>query len=534
MSRKDNMFKSVPIGSVPRNLFDLSHEVKMSGKFGYLYPCLVMDTLPGDVIREQMTAMVRFAPMLAPVLHRVDVKTHFFFVPYRIICDNWKEFITGGQDGNSAIVLPYITPAGLVAAASIAEVQKGSLWDYMGLPTYGDPPAPVAWSTEQISALPFMAYLQIWNDYYRDPNFDTELDLPVDLSGNISAQLGPELYLRNKSWDKDYFTAQLADPQRGAQVLMPIAGEGTPVYSAVTSAVAVGQVAGDIKTSAAGTTIKNVQTAAGLDLVLQNIDHIDLDNATTTINDLRMALAIQSWLEANARGGARYVEQIEAHFGVRVPDYRLQRAEYLGGGSQPVRISEVLSTADSGGVPVGDMAGHGLSVGKTNRFSYVCQEHGVVIGVVSITPKTAYSQGIEKMWSRTSKFHFGWHQLANLGEQETPSKEIFFSFDNADDAENQELFGYIPRYAEYKFKNDRIAGDFRDNLAFWHLGRIFASRPTLDEVFTTMYENNPLAEETYRRIFAVQDGTDYLWMQLFHHLTARRPLPYYGVPKLKG
>lgn len=541
MNRKNNMFREVPAPNVSRNLFDLSHEVKMSGKFSYLYPVLLMDCLPGDTIRDQMTAMVRFAPMLAPIMHRVDVTTHFFFVPCRLLTNLWEEFITGGQDGQSTPVLPYVTPSGLRANSGTAEMQKGSLWDYFGLPVL-EAGTPAASNIEQISVLPFRAYLKIWSDYYRDPNFDTEADLDLDLAGDVSAQAmaGDYLELRERGWQKDYFTAALPWPQRGPEVLMPIEVSGDDLVNAFDGSPATADTVMGINPANPGNIGYGTVDLANGTITGFSSGRIVMQNTTVTINDLRTSLAIQRWMENNARGGGRYVEQIQSHFNQRVPDFRLQRAEYLGGGRQPVNISEVLSTADTATVPVGDMAGHGLSVGKSNRFTYRCQEHGFVIGIMSVMPQTAYQQGIDRMWSRTTKYDFGWPELANLGEQEILNKEVYFDFLSTAQADNQEMFGYIPRYSEYKFKQDRVAGDFRDNLAFWHLGRIFTQRPALDEQFTTMYENGQGSggapssnEETYRRIFAVQDGTDYLWINLFHRLTAKRPLPYFGVPSIR-
>lgn len=559
--RKNNLFKQVPAPNVRRNLFDLSHEVKMSGKFGYLYPVLCMETLPGDTIRDAMNVMVRFAPMGAPVMHRCDVTTHFFFVPKRIICEPWQDFITGGQDGLAAPVLPFFTPSGINAAISDPALAMGvgTLWDYLGLPTMPTVP-PAVFGDEQISALPFYACAKVFNDYYRDPNLRDELPIPVDVEGDVSANADaqailllltpgnyPDLPLMARGFEKDYFTSALPWAQRGAQVLMPLSGiaEADDVvykvesdwYKFTGAQAAAGAV--DIQSNAGQTQMRD---SAGTYTRVENIDTITFDNAATTINDFRRALAIQRWLEANARGGARYVEQIEGHFNVRVPDYRLQRAEYLGGGKQPVSISEVLATADSERAEsdsyVGDMAGHGISVGRTNQFTYRCEEHGFVVGFLSVTCRTAYSQGISRMWSRRDKFDYAWPETANLGEQEIKSKELFYSFDNADEAANEAVFGYIPRYAEYKFHNDRIAGDFRTSLSFWHLGRRFTVRPVLDDIFTTMYEDgggNGVAnsrEESFRRIFYVNNGSDYLWMQLYHRLTAKRPLPYFGVPQI--
>lgn len=566
-SRKSNLFTQVPVKPPKRSLFDLSHEVKMSGKFGYLYPVLCVDTLPGDSFRDTMNCMLRFAPMAAPVMHRFDVSTHFFFVPYRIIWDNWQDFITGGSEGTEAPLIPFFTPAGIATELGDAKtMQIGSLWDYLGLPT-APAGTPVVTSTEQISALPFYAVAKVFNDYYRDPNLTApyggdsgEIPIPTEVDGNVNANTDALLFLMalspegssaflRRGFEKDYFTSALPWAQRGAQVLMPLSGvavEGDIVYKAQSDYFnfdgtnpAVGGINAAQFRNAAGQAILEGVTDDKATRV-ENIDTITFDNAATTINDFRRALAIQKWLEANARGGARYTEQIKSHFDETVPDFRLQRAEYLGGGKQPVQISEVLATAEmEAGPQVGDMYGHGLSVGRTNKFSYRCHEHGVVLGFLSVTMRTAYSQGIPKMFSRQDKYEFAWPELAHLGEQEIKSKELFYSFDATDDDDNNLLFGYIPRYAEYKFHNDRIAGDFRGSLSFWHEGRRFTERPVLDQVFTTIYEDGDGGtavandkEESFRRIFNVNNGTDYLWMQLYHHLTVKRPLPYFGVPNI--
>lgn len=531
MSRKNNLFTHVPVQRVNRNLFDLSHEVKMSGKMGFLYPVLCMDTLPGDTFRDQMTVFARFAPMLAPIMHRIDVKTHFFFVPNRLLTDHWEDFITGGQDGTAAPILPFVRPVGL----GEAQLQKGSLMNCLGFP----PLEGVNDSVEQVSVLPVKAYVKIWNDFYRDPNLDEAVDLDLDALGNSEVAFDANGWgiLRRKGWERDYFTSALPWAQRGSEVLMPLAGTGSVTYR-TQSELVPGDANVALGTGPTGllvTDFGGTPSAARL----ENIDEVQLDSSDVSINDLRRSIAIQVWLENNARGGGRYIEQLESHFGQRVPDYRLQRAEYLGGGSQPLTISEVLATADTEGVPVGDMAGHGISAGKSNRFTYRCQEHGWIIGILSVIPRTAYFQGIERMWSRSTKFDYAWPELAHLGEQEILSKELFFSYNNAHHAANQGTFGYIPRYSEYKFKNDRVVGDFTDNLLFWHEGRKFITRPSLDSDFTTMLEDGVNAdaeqlETSFRRIFAVQDGTDYIWLQLFHRCTAVRPLPYFGVPTSLG
>jgi hypothetical protein len=557
MNRKNSLFTSVPVMKVPRNLFDLSHEVKLSAKFTYLYPVLVQETLPGGTYRDLSTIMVRLAPMLAPIMHRLDVTTHFFFVPYRLIWDGWQTFITRGQDGTESRVPPYFTPAGLKAQFSNVDwCANGSLWDYLGLPTFT--PGSATLNNEKISSLPFQAYGRIWNDWYRDPNFDPDIeaDLQPQLDGDISAYgnmiirggndgAGPNLGLLNRMWQKDYFTSALPFAQRGTEVLMPLSAYGQTIINDPGTYVTGrktdlggGIISGEhLVTDASGHLVGGTLNQQ-MSLVGQKVE---VSSSNVSINDLRTSLALQRWMENNARSGPRYIEQIQAHFGVRPSDYRLQRTEYLGGGKQPIQVSPVVSTAkttnDAETTPVGDLAGYGISVGKSNQFSYRCEEHGVIIGIMSVTPQSAYQQGVDKMWSRREWFDYAFPELANLGEQEILSKEVFYDILATGDTANQETFGYIPRFADYKFKNDRVAGDFRDSLRFWHLGRIFGQRPVLSASFTTALElgnSDDNEEETMRRIFAVEDGTDYLWIDIFHRFTAKLPLPYYGVPRILG
>lgn len=546
-----NLFKEVPSPKIKRNLFDLSHEVKMSGKFGYLYPILLEDALPGETWREQCIAFLRTAPLLAPIMHKVVIKTDFFFVPNRLTVgqDLWESFITGGQDGTEVPVLPYVTPFSIDDHGKADLMDKGTLWDYFGLPVADSTSPPAGgYSTQHISAIPFRAMSKIWNDYYRDPNLNVEIDLNLETEGDQSELTSDyNMDLLARGWDRDMFTGALPWAQRGAEVLIPLAGQASATdvtykdqsewYTVAGADAPVGTGALNIATSALPPSVGRTvtQNSAGNNMNLRNIDSITFENASTTINEFRVTLAVQRWLENNARGGGRYIEQMQAHYGERVPDYRLQRAEYLGGGRQVIRISEVLSTTDTANVPVGDMAGHGASVGKSNRFTYRCQEHGLIIGILSVVPVPSYaSQGIPKMWTKESRYDIGFPEFAHLGEQALLSKEVFYSFDATDDDDNNLTFGYVPRYTEYKFRQDRLAGDFRDTLAFWHLSRIFTARPSLSISFVTIAEDPATAEESMRRIFAVQDGTDYLWMQLSHNLTAKRPLPYFGVPKLVG
>lgn len=538
-ARKGSIFTEVPAPKVPSNLFELSHEVKGSGKFGFLYPILCHECIPGDNMIDIPNIFARFAPMVAPPMHRVRVKVDGFFVANRLTIgtDLWDQFITGGQDGINEPVLPYVTVGAIAgAAANEAFIRKGSLLDYLGFPVL-EGVAPVAYAAEQVSLIPPKAYLKIWNDYYRDPNLDNpynDQSMGLNLTGSQDAYpiLGDFFMLRVRGWERDAFTGILPTAQRGAEVLMPLTGNVDITYlsnSLVMKTTGAAPDAGPISTD--GT--PSMEDTNGNLLRVENIDEATVTNATSTINDFRMAYALQRWEEANARGGGRYIDVIESQFGERVPDYRMQRAEYCGGIRQDVKFSEVLATAESAEIPVGDMAGHG-SVFASGKIKYHASEHGIFMVIMSFVPTPSYaSQGLEKMWTRKSRYDYAWPLLANLGEEEVLSKQVFFDYASTGDAANQLLFGYNPRFWDMKYIQDRLCGDFRDDLLFWTLSRKFTERPALDANFVAMHEDTT-AEETYRRIFAVQDGTDYIWFQIFHRFTARRRLPYFGVPKLNG
>lgn len=456
--KKNNFFTSVPAPRVPRNNFDLSHEVKMSGKFGYLYPILTMEVMPGDTVSDKIVCNVRAAPMVAPIMHQVKVKVDAFMIPYRLLNGEvWEEFATGGQDGVSSVVLPYFTPEGIrvsMGAGWEAVFQKGSLWDYLGGPVLEGTP-PVAASIEQLNLYPYLAYQKVWNDWFRDPNLHADWTWDEEMQGDQSTlfnSAGPDFYeLRRRGWERESFTAALPWPQRGPEVLMPIAGTGSVTYKntfAMKNDGANFADAGTISTTGSGPVVD----AGSNPVQLQNIDEVLVENSSVSINDLRASFAMQRWMEINARAGGRYIEQIKGQYDQTVPDYRLQRAEYLGGGRSTLTISEVLSTANTDEVPVGDMAGHGQVVSKSNGFRYRCQEHGLVIVILSIVPTPAYMQGLPKLWSKKNRFDdLAFPVLGNLGEQEMKSKEVYFSFDGTDDDGNNELWGYNPRYYQYKF-----------------------------------------------------------------------------------
>lgn len=514
----NKLFDKVRMNRPKLNKFDLSHERKLSCNMGDLIPVFLSEVLPGDRFRVNSEIMMRMAPMLAPIMHRCDVTTHFFFVPNRLVWDEWESFITGGPAGTDAPVPPiYIGDNNLSA-----RMGKGTLWDYFGLPIGG---APVS-NPIGVSALPFRCYQMIYNEYYRDQNVTTPVT--VLKSSGIQTDVDDDnfnLLLRKRAWEKDYFTSALPWAQRGGDATVPI--ESTPTYRPVSLVRdefgVLDNTAGDLGTDGDADG-HLVQRPSNADRMIDNIASIS--SASITINLLRRAVKLQEWLEKNARGGARYVEQMLSHFGVVSSDARLQRPEYLGGGKNPIVISEVLSTFqdDAGAIPQGNMAGHGIGVGKTHGFTRKFEEHGFIIGIMSVLPRTAYQQGAHRLWSRGDKTEYAWPEFAHLGEQEVRRKEIYHAYD-AVSGDDGILFGYQSRYCEYKYMQDSVHGDFRDTLAYWHMGRIFDAAPELNTAFI---ESDPT-----HRIFPVTDPTIHkLYVQIYNNVSALRPLPYFGTPSL--
>lgn len=521
-----NIFNQIRANKPRKNVFDLSHEMKLSMDMGKLVPFVCQEVVPGDKFRVNTEIMMRLAPMIAPVMHRVNVFTHYFFVPNRLLWNSWEDFITGGKDGTLNPVYPTIN---LSAAATAGLLEVGSLADYFGIP----PMASYTGDTN-ISALPFRAYQLIYNEYYRDQNLSDPVDFSLE-SGNIldAEELTDLMFLRNRCWEKDYFTSALPFAQRGGDVNLPLSGGTADVYvdeldsthSPVFRNRTGGTVTGGSPTLAQGTTTtvalndsNNQDLAYDPDGTLK----VDLDEATSvTINDLRRSARLQEWLERNARGGARYIEQILSHFGVKSSDARLQRPEYLGGGKSPVVISEVLQTSSSDDTtPQANMAGHGIAVGNSHRFARFFEEHGLIIGVLSVLPRTSYQDGIPKYFLKNDKFDFYFPEFAHLGEQEIVNAELYAQSDDPDG-----VFGYTPRYAEYKYVPGAVRGDFRASLNFWHLGREFSSTPPLNDEFVTA--------DPSKRIFAVQDsGVHSLWLQIYNNIRAIRPMPKFGTPRL--
>ncbi|QGF19327.1 major capsid protein [Antarctic microvirus CAA_003_V_9] len=504
-----NIFQQVQMSDPDSNTFDLSHDLKMSMKMGFLYPTLIQEVVPGDSFDIANQVMLRMAPLVSPVMHRVDTTQHFFFVPNRIIWPNWEDFLTKPVD--EAPTHPYLNQNSAIA--------EGSLLDYMGLPTGTAPDQTVT----KINALPIAAYAKIWNEYYRDQNLQEKiLDTCVD---GMNAD-GPHLNysLQKRAWEHDYFTSALPFAQKGEAVSIPTGDVKLKDTADIdlnnlprfTSATKSNINAGSIVT----TDTQYIRNSSTPVTAMFYDPNGSLITQATTITDLRRAYKLQEFLEKDARGGTRYNELIQSHFGVKISDSRIQRPEYLGGTKAPMIISEVLQTsATEVETPQGNMAGHGISVNGGQICNYRAEEHGFIIGIINVQPRTAYQQGIDRKWTRREKFDYYWPEFAQIGEQPILNQELYLR----GGGEDVDVFGYVPRYSEYKYANNRVSSQFRSTLAYWHMGRIFDSAPNLNPGFI-------MADPT-TRIFAVEIG-DVLYCHIYHQIKARRKMPYFGNPTM--
>ncbi|WNK13173.1 MAG: major capsid protein [Microvirus sp.] len=523
------LFDSVKMRAPKRNKFDLSHERKMSFNMGDIVPILCEEIVPGDQFRVNTEIMMRLAPMLAPIMHRVNVKTEYFFVPKRLVWSESETFYTGGEDGLAAPIVPHVKVS-KVGALVANFMETGTLWDYFGLPTLADAVVlDPSFADQMIDVTALRAYQTIWNEYYRDQNTQAKIVVPKTSGEVVGTDIGDLFTTRRRCWEKDYLTSCLPFAQRGPAVSIPLNSDvEAPTYGfRVGSSGEPFTEAGDLTLGADGKVLMTGSPSQ------DGAVHLGAEGYGMDVNALRRSVRLQEWLERAARVGSRYTELLRGFFGVRPSDQRLQRPEFLGGASSPISISEVLSTVqqvdptsgDPIGNPQGDPTGKGISFGNMNGFSRFFEEHGWVIGVVSVLPRTAYQQGIHKKWQRFDKLDTYWEQFANIGEQAVRNVEAYYNGLDYVPGDTEATFGYQSRYAEYKYGCSTVHGDFRNTLAFWHMGRIFTTPPRLNNGFM---ECDPT-----HRIFAVEDPTVHkLWCQMYHRISALRPMPYFGTPTL--
>ena len=572
---RNTLFTSVKTPRVPLNRFDLSFDRIGTFKMGKLYPIICKEMLPGDRFRVRTDSLVRTMPLSSPAFGRLRMYIHYFFVPNRLVWDNWEDFITGGESGEDTHVPPYLPWNKLSSMDMLVRSDNNGSGNWIYKPedglvsAFGLPVQPYSGgnfadagvlnginTTAPVSALPFRGYRLIWNEYYRDQNVDDELDINASADGDLSSnykengsnwKAGLFGDLLSRRWLKDYFTSALPTPQRGPDVQLPIVGEGGTIQADGPLKLMVQNqgTGGTTTTSSVFTPDLNVglgnTTGIGISSSVNDQfpvekDHSDLMYASglttaggsvvaATINDLRRAIALQRFYEISARAGSRYIETIMGHFHVRSSDARLQRPEYLGGGVTDINIGEVLQTSATDQTsPQGNMAGRGFGVGRSNQCTYRAEEHGYLFGIMSIIPEPYYFQGIDKDWTRQSRVDYYWPSFAHLGEQEIDKSELCVCSSDVDADMYGKLFGYAPRYAEYKFSKNIITGLLRGSLGNWTFARRI-SDPNLNAALLEVPQvNNP---------FAVQDeDTDKFIVWFSNEIRALRPMPFFGTPSI--
>ena len=525
-------FSQVPNVTIGRSKFNRSHVLKTTFDEGKLIPIFCDEVLPGDSFKLKVTTFTRMATPIFPVMDNLYLETFFFFVPMRLIWDNFQKFM--GEQENPGDSTDFLIPTYTASTGPAV----GSLSDYFGIPT--------GINNISFNILPHRAYWLIWNEWFRDENLQNSAPLFKGDAGKVWDSdtavngFGPfDCAPRGKRYD--YFTSCLPWPQKGPGVELPI-GDTAPIvaldefkleanqsYHDIFPGMRSGYVLASGNSSSSAPWFENAIPSGGSNTPVSSIGYpfvADLGQATAvTINSLRQAFQLQRYYEKDARGGTRYIEKIKAHFGVTSPDARLQRPEYLGGHSDRININPVVQTSSTDSTsPQGNLSAFGVSGARYHGFSKSFVEHGYIIGLANVRADLTYQQGLNRMWSRKTVLDFYWPSFAHLGEQAVLNKEIFAQGTSKDD----EVFGYQERYGEYRYKPSMITGKFRSTYAqsldAWHFSQKFENLPTLSNQF--IQDNPPIS-----RCLAVPSEPHFL-MDAFFNLKCVRPMPLFGTPGL--
>ena len=518
-------FSRVPVAELPRSQFDRSHGHKTTFDVGYLIPVFWDEVLPGDTLNLRMTGFVRLSTPVKPIMDNMYLDTFFFFVPYRLVWANFVKMMGEQEDPGDSI--SFTVPQRGVAGGGIL---AGTVADYLGVPTEVGA-SVTAWT---YNALPHRCYYKIWNEWFRDQNLQDGVSQQGQSGVSFGTGDGPDSSTNNggpllqRGKRHDYFTSCLPWAQKGTAPDLPIdiVTDNTDILLKGASSSQEGHVEPAVSTGLPGLQIRSTSTAFSANENLRFGSNTGLETELT-INELRETLQIQKLLERDARSGTRYPEILMSHFRVQDPMHLvLQRPEYLGGGSTPVVVNAVAQTSETGVTEQGNLAGIGTAVSQGDGFVKSFTEHGIVMGLVSVRADLTYQQGLERAFSRSTRYDFYWPAFAHLGEQAVLNKEIYLQDHQDDDA----AFGYQERWSEYRYKPSKVTGEFRSNhantLEVWHLAQDYASLPVLDA--TWIVENPDMA-----RILASSTNDHFLADFYFKYICAR-PLPMHSIPGFTG